>query len=225
MTKIATMPIYGKNFKKSSSQEPKGRWAWNLVCSIGCSNTTKFIQMMTLGWHGPIFTPRSNLVPCAFVWETGKTLDFSETIVYDLKLATNDWSDKKFLLTSKLCPLGAVCPLIWGYICVKIMKKKMYKIRHSKRFLWNLEQMGKVIRPFCWHQNFDPGWLSTPALGLYTCIKSWKILYKIRLQRFFFETCNKWLKWQDVQSFVPKGLSASALGLYTCIKSWKKKNV
>ena len=47
------------------------------------------------------FTARSNLVPYAFVWEKGKTMDFSET---------TDRSDKKFLLTSKLCPLGAVCP-------------------------------------------------------------------------------------------------------------------
>ena len=63
------------------------------------------------------FTARSNLVPYAFVWEKGKTKDFSETIgIYDLKLATDDRSDKKFLLTSKLCPLGAVCPLPWGYI-------------------------------------------------------------------------------------------------------------
>ena len=30
------------------------------------------------------FTARSNLVPYAFVWEKGKTMDFSETIVvYD----------------------------------------------------------------------------------------------------------------------------------------------
>ena len=50
MTEMAAMPIYGKNLKKSSSPEPKGRWPWNLVCSIGCSSTTKFIQMMTLGW-------------------------------------------------------------------------------------------------------------------------------------------------------------------------------
>ena len=42
--------------------------------------------------------------------EKGKTMDFSETIdVYDLKQATDDRSDKKFLLTSKLCPLGAAC--------------------------------------------------------------------------------------------------------------------
>ena len=40
-----------------------------------------------------------------------KTVDFSETIVvYDLKLATDDRSGKKFLLTSKLCPLAAVFP-------------------------------------------------------------------------------------------------------------------
>ena len=43
---------------------------------------------------------------------------FSETIVvYDLKLAIDDRSDKKFLLTSKLFPLGlyALCP---GAICM-----------------------------------------------------------------------------------------------------------
>ena len=46
------------------------------------------------------FTARSNLVPYAFVWEKGKTMEFSETIgVYDFKLATDDQIDKKFLLT------------------------------------------------------------------------------------------------------------------------------
>ena len=67
-----------------------------------------------IGIHEP--TP---LVPYAFVWQKGKTMDLSETIVvYDLKLATDDRSDKKFLLTSTLCPLGAVCPLPRGYIHV-----------------------------------------------------------------------------------------------------------
>ena len=33
------------------------------------------------------FTARSNLVPYAFVWEKGKVMDFSETIVvYDIKV-------------------------------------------------------------------------------------------------------------------------------------------
>ena len=46
-----------------------------------------------------------------FYGEKGKTMGFSETIVvYNLKLATNDRSDKKFLLTSKLSPLGLCTP-------------------------------------------------------------------------------------------------------------------
>ena len=57
------------------------------------------------------FTANSNLVPCIFVWEKGKIMDFSETIVvYDLKLTTDHRSDKNFLLTSNLCFLGNVCP-------------------------------------------------------------------------------------------------------------------
>ena len=67
------------------------------------------------------FTAMSNFVPYAFVWEKGKTMDFSETIVVcDLKLATDDRSDKKFQLTSKLCPLegGGVCSLPRGYVHV-----------------------------------------------------------------------------------------------------------
>ena len=71
------------------------------------------------------FTARSNLVPYAFVWEIDKTMDFTETIVvYDLKLATDDRNDKTFLMTSKLCPIGAVCPLSQGYIHVLNHEKK-----------------------------------------------------------------------------------------------------
>ena len=74
------------------------------------------------------FTARSNLVPYDFVWEKGKTMDLSETIaVYDLKLATDYRSDKTFLLTSKLCPLGAGCPVPRGYINVYIMKQSCIK--------------------------------------------------------------------------------------------------
>ena len=82
------------------------------------------------------FTARSNLLPYAFVWEKVKTMDFSETIVvYDLKLATDDQSDKKFLLTSKLCPLGAVCPLPQGYIHVLNHEKNCIKSDFEDIFL------------------------------------------------------------------------------------------
>ena len=56
-------------------------------------------------------------------------MDVSETIVVcDLKLATDDQSDKKFRLTSKFCPMGAVCPyspLSRGYIHILNHKKKI----------------------------------------------------------------------------------------------------
>ena len=109
------------------------------------------------------FTARSNLVPYAFVCEKSKTMHCSETIVVcDLKLATDDQSDKKFLLTSKLWPLGAVCPLPQDYIYV-LNHEKNFITQTSKRFLRNLQQMGKVISPFCWHQNFVPwGCLALP---------------------------------------------------------------
>ena len=67
------------------------------------------------------FTTRSNLVPYFLYGEKGKTIDFLETIVVNnLKLATDDRSDKKFLLISKLCSLAAVCPPAPGlYTCIK----------------------------------------------------------------------------------------------------------
>ena len=79
-----------------------GMWHWGLkLYKVYINNDPG----LTLTY----FMARSNLVPYAFVWEKGKTMDFSETIViYDLKLATDDRSDKKFLLTSKLCPLAAI---------------------------------------------------------------------------------------------------------------------
>ena len=54
LTKMAAMPIYGKNLQKSSSLEPKGWWPWNFVCSIDYSSTTKFVQKMPLGWPWPV---------------------------------------------------------------------------------------------------------------------------------------------------------------------------
>ena len=79
-------------------------------------------------------TARSNLAPYGFVWENGKRMDFSETIVvYDLKLTTDDRSDKKFLLTSIHCPLWAVCPCPdRGYIHVLNHENKCIKSDFKK---------------------------------------------------------------------------------------------
>ena len=86
MTKMAAMPIYGKNMKDTPSLEPKGRWPWKLIYIIGYLCTTEFIQMMT-GLTMTYFMARSNFVPYAFVWEDGNTMDFSEIIVvYDIRI-------------------------------------------------------------------------------------------------------------------------------------------
>ena len=123
MTKMAAMAIYGKNLKKIFFSGTKRPVTLNLGVHHRvleyyqvCSNDD---PRLTLTY----FTARSNLVPYAFVWEKGKTVDFSETIVvYDFKLATDDRSDKQFLLTSKLCPLGPGglhAPAPGLYTCIK----------------------------------------------------------------------------------------------------------
>ena len=55
MTNMATMPIYGKNLKKSSSSGAIDWWPWNfVVCSIVYARTTNVVQIITLGWPWPI---------------------------------------------------------------------------------------------------------------------------------------------------------------------------
>ena len=51
-----------------------GMHHWVLKYYQVCSNDDPWLTLT-------YFTARSNLVPYAFVWENGKTMDFSETIV------------------------------------------------------------------------------------------------------------------------------------------------
>ena len=81
----------------------------------------------------------------------------------------------------------------------------------ESHLIWRtLQQMTRVTKGLCLHKNSDPKGLSAPAPGLYTCIKTWNIMYKIRLQRYLFETCN---------NFWPQRVVCPALGLYTCGKT------
>ena len=82
MTKMAAMPIYGKNLKQNLLlQNPKcddlETWYAALgarVLSQDCSNDDPGLTLT-------YFTAKSSLVPYAFVWKKCKTMDFSETIV------------------------------------------------------------------------------------------------------------------------------------------------
>ena len=65
-----TMPIYGEKLQKSSS-EPRGRWPWNLVYSIGYSSTTIFFKRwpwVKYKMYKTIFMTGSKLFPNAFAW-------------------------------------------------------------------------------------------------------------------------------------------------------------
>ena len=86
--------------------------------------------------------------------------------------------------------------------------------------------MGKMIRPFCWHQNFVPwGCLPLPR-GYIQVLNHEKNCIKSDFKDIFFERATN--EWSDKKAFllksnfIPWGLSAPAPGLYTCIKSWKK---
>ena len=57
-----------------------GMQHWVLRYYQACSNDDPRLTVT-------YFTARSNVLPYAFVWEKGKTMDFSDTIVvYDIKV-------------------------------------------------------------------------------------------------------------------------------------------
>ena len=94
MTKMAAMPIYGKNLKKIFFSGIKRPMTLNLDMHHRVLEYYQICSKNDPGLTLSYFTARSNLVP-AFVWEKGKTTDFSKTVViYDLKLVIDDRSDK-----------------------------------------------------------------------------------------------------------------------------------
>ena len=96
-------------------------------------------------------------------------------------------------LTRHLCWHQNFVP--WG-LSAPANENILYKI-DFKEIFWNLQYNTEVTRCSCWHQNFVPKGLSDPALGLYTCIKSWKKCIK-SYKEVFFEPCSKKPKWLEV---------------------------
>ena len=127
---------------------------------------------------------------------------------------------RPFCCHQNFVPNGLSVPA-WGYIHMVKHEKNVYKIGLWSYFFLNLQQMGKVIRAFCWHQKFVPKGLSAlaPAIDIYKINKN---VYKIRFLFVNLQWMGKVIRafcWH--QKFVPKGLYALAPGLYTCIKSLK----
>ena len=134
--------------------------------------------------------PALGLYTCIKSWKK-KCIksDFKEIF---LKLATNARSDKMFPLTSKFHPQGVVSPCPGAIYIYKIMKKNCMKSDFKEIFLKLVANDGSD-KKFLLTSKFCPLGLSAPVLQLYTFIKIWKDVYKVRDWRESFETCNKWL--------------------------------
>ena len=138
-----------------------------------------------------------------------------------LKLATNDWSDKGFRLTSKVCPQWVFCPcpdVIYMYKIIKNVYKNRFQRDHFETCnIWSKRKDLSVVIIF-----FSPmGWL--PQLGaVYMWKKHIQNGKKSDFKEFFFfklATNGQSDKgFLFTSKFGPKGLSVPALALYTCIK-------
>ena len=84
MTKMAAMPVYGRNLKNLLLRNPKADDLETWYAALGA----RVLPSCLNDDHGltlTYFMARSHLFP--FVWENAKTMDFSETVVvYDIKV-------------------------------------------------------------------------------------------------------------------------------------------
>ena len=172
---LAAMPIYGKNLKKSSL-DPNSRWPWKLICSIKYSSTTKFVQMMTLGWPWPILQ-QGQIWPLCFCMGksvrrsfNGRNLQqmirvwgiFSDTIVvYDIKVGRyiqlNEYNVHEPLWISKVnfihWPSFRVTQI--QHFQTSFAQKPLGRLKPN--FIWSLHGMKGV--KFC---SNVPGHMTTP---------------------------------------------------------------
>ena len=171
------------------------------------------------------FTARSNLVPYAFVWKKGKTMDFLRnycSLWFETSKRLSKWLE--ISVDIKILSLGGCMPPVPGlYTSIKSSKNCIKP--DFKELSLKLATNAWSDKAFLLTSNFCPLGLSASAQGLYTCIKSWKKLYKVRLRRGFLKLATN--EWSDKtfllkSKLCPLGLSAPVPGLYTCIKSLKK---
>ena len=131
------------------------------------------------------------------------------------KLATNEWSDKTFLLTSKLCPLGTVCPCPGLYTCIKSWKE-LYKIRLQRDLFLNLQQMTEMTRCSCWHQNFVPWGCLPLTCGYIHLLNHEKMCIKSEVEEILFKLATNDHSdeaFQLTSNFWPQSATAQGLCL------------
>ena len=114
------------------------------------------------------------------------------------------------------------------YIWKKKHIKKNGKKSDFKEIFLNWQQMGKVIKNFCWHQNFVPKGLSVPVLELYTCIKSFKMCLKSYFKEIVLKIATNGQSDKGfllTSTFFPQGIVCPcpwAIYMYKSIKIYTK---
>ena len=100
----------------------------------------------------------------------------------------------------------------------------MVKNQTSKRFVFKSATNGQSDKEFLLTSKYSPKGLSVIALGLYTCIKSFKMCLKSYFKEIVLKLATNGQSDKGfplTSTFVPKELSAPVLELYTCIKAFK----
>ena len=164
------------HFQRSSSPKLLGQSKPNFIWSLSGMGEQKFVHGVW-GVTWPRWPPHPYMVktlqkssspepkgqwPCGLVCSIGPIIVCSND---DPRLTLTYFTAKSKLFS-------------YAFIWVKLLKSFNGR---------NLQQMTRVTKGVCLYKNSDPKGLSAPAQGLYTCIKTWKIMYKIRLQRYFLK--------------------------------------
>ena len=154
------MPIHGKNLLKSFFSRTKGQVTFGYA-AMAQQSLFKWWPWIDLDlFYGKV------RFASLFMFLYGK-------IYIPLgKMLENHLMEETYNERSRVAK-GLVSGL---YTCIKRWKN-VYKIGLQRDFFLNLQQMGKVIRPFCLHQNFVSKGYSAASY-----IKSLNV-YKIGLQR------------------------------------------
>ena len=108
---------------------------------------------------------------------------------------------------AQMMTLGWLWPIlrqgqIWSLMLLYGKKVKQWifqKLQYCRLWFETSNRWPKWLEVSVDVKTLSPGGCKPPALGLHTCIKSWKNCIK-SLQRDVFETCTKWVKWQRLSA-------------------------
>ena len=144
--------IWGKLLESHLMEETYSQWPeWQKV----------YVYIKILPPKG-LSAPAQGLYTCIKNEKLCIKSDFKDIF---FKLATNGKVTRIFCWHHDFVHKGLSAPVPGLYTCGKTLKN-VYKIRISKKSVWNLQQMVEVIRAFCWHQKFVPKGFSALAPGL-----------------------------------------------------------